>query len=104
VTGKPIYFFTPDLEHYRDQLRGFYFDLIAEAPGPVLTDVAELVRRLRDPDPAEFTDRYAAWQARFNPNDDGHAGERIVTRMLAEGILDGAQTPREVTIDPSFSE
>jgi len=88
VTGKPIYFFTPDLEHYRDQLRGFYFDLLAEAPGPVLTDVEDLVRRVRNPDPAEFADRYAAWQARFNPNDDGHAGERVVTRMLAEGILD----------------
>jgi CDP-glycerol glycerophosphotransferase len=88
VTGKPIYFFTPDLAHYRDQLRGFYFDLLADAPGPVFTDVAELVRRLHSPDPAEFAERYAAWQARFNPNDDGHAGERVLTRMLAEGILD----------------
>jgi CDP-glycerol glycerophosphotransferase len=87
VTGKPVYFFTPDLEHYRDQLRGFYFDLLAEAPGPVLTEPAELIARLRSPDPAEFAERYAAWQKRFNPSDDGHAGERIVQRLIAEGLL-----------------
>ncbi len=88
VTGKPMYFFTPDLAHYRDDLRGFYFDLLAVAPGPVLSDAAELVRAIRSPNPTEFADRYASWQARFNPRDDGGAGERVVKRMLAEGILD----------------
>jgi len=88
VTGKPIYFFTPDLEHYRDQLRGFYFDLLADAPGPVLTDVRELAARVRVPDQAAYAERYTAWQARFNPNDDGHAGERVVQRMLDEELLD----------------
>ena len=34
ATGRPMLFFTYDLEHYRDQLRGFYFDFEAEAPGP----------------------------------------------------------------------
>ncbi len=32
VTGKPMYFLVPDIEHYRGQLRGFYFDLTAHAP------------------------------------------------------------------------
>ena len=27
VTGKPMYFLVPDIEHYRGELRGFYFDL-----------------------------------------------------------------------------
>jgi CDP-glycerol glycerophosphotransferase (TagB/SpsB family) len=90
VTGKPLYFFAPDLDHYRDQLRGFYFDLLPVAPGPVLDDPAELIRYLRSPDAhkADFAERYAAWQQRFNPLDDGHAGERVVHRLLAEGLLD----------------
>jgi CDP-glycerol glycerophosphotransferase len=88
VTGKPIYFFTPDLVHYRDELRGFYFDLLSEAPGPVLSDTAELVRMIRNPDPSQFSERYAAWQARFNPRDDGHAGERVVQRLIAERLFD----------------
>ncbi len=87
VTGKPIYFFTPDLAHYRDELRGFYSDLLADAPGPVVSDPAELARLVRAQDPAQYAKRYAAWRARFNPLDDGHAGERVVKRMLAEGLI-----------------
>jgi len=88
VTGKPIYFFTPDLVHYRDELRGFYFDLLAEAPGPVLTDPAQLVSAIREPDADQFAERYAAWKAKFNPRDDGQAGDRVVRRLIAEGLLD----------------
>jgi CDP-glycerol glycerophosphotransferase (TagB/SpsB family) len=89
VTGKPIYFFAPDLDHYRDELRGFYFDLLAVAPGPVVGTPAELLELLRHPDAhlPSYARRYAAWRARFNPRDDGHAGERVVRRLIAEGRL-----------------
>ncbi len=93
VTGKPMFFFTPDLQHYRDDVRGFYFDLAAEAPGPVLSDPHELVRAILNRDASAYAERYAAWTAKFNPRDDGHAGERVVRRMLAEGIL--AQPPAD---------
>jgi CDP-glycerol glycerophosphotransferase len=89
VTGKPMYFFTPDLDHYRESLRGFYFDLIDVAPGPVVTDAAELAALISAPDAtvSDYADRYAAWVARFNPNDDGHAAERVVARLLERGAL-----------------
>ena len=90
VTGKPIYFFTPDLERYRNEIRGFYFDLLAVSPGPVVRDAGDLIGHLRDPDAAtaRYASRYAAWRARFNPRDDGHAAERVVQRLLSRGILD----------------
>ena len=44
-TGKPIVFFTPDLAHYSTDLRGFYFDLLAEAPGPVVARSRRPARR-----------------------------------------------------------
>jgi CDP-glycerol glycerophosphotransferase len=90
VTGKPVFFFTPDLEHYRQKLRGFYFDLLPVAPGPVASTPDELVRLVRDPDAsgAEYAERYAAWRRRFNPRDDGHAADRVVSRLIAEGRLD----------------
>jgi CDP-glycerol glycerophosphotransferase (TagB/SpsB family) len=89
VTGKPVFFFTPDLQHYRQTLRGFYFDLVAVAPGPVvstLDELVELVRR-RDELAPEFAERYQAWRTRFNPRDDGHAAERVVELLRAEGLL-----------------
>jgi len=89
VTGKPVYFFTPDLDHYREKLRGFYFDLIPVAPGPVVTTVAELAALVRDLDNVrrQFTEKYRAWRERFNPRDDGHAADRVVQRLLAEGLI-----------------
>ena len=89
VTGKPVFFFTPDLNHYREKLRGFYFDLIPVAPGPVVTTVAELAALVRDRDNVrrQFTEKYRAWRERFNPRDDGHAADRVVQRLLAEGII-----------------
>ncbi|HEY0261132.1 MAG TPA: CDP-glycerol glycerophosphotransferase family protein [Lacisediminihabitans sp.] len=89
VTGKPVFFFTPDLEHYREKLRGFYFDLIPWAPGPVVPTLEELVEliRVREAIRPGFARKYRAWQARFNPLDDGGAADRVVNRLLAEGIV-----------------
>ena len=89
-TGRPVVFFTPDLAHYSADLRGFYFDLLAEAPGPVVSTREEL----RDAVLAsaagqpEFADRAASWRERFTPRDDGSAGARVVARMRAEGWLE----------------
>lgn len=87
VSGKPMFFFTPDLEHYRENLRGFYFDLLELAPGPVTADPAELARLITSTDPAEYGERYKQWQERFNPLDDGHAAARVVARLEELGAL-----------------
>ncbi len=87
VTGKPMYFLVPDIEHYRGELRGFYFDLVAHAPGPVVQTQDELVAALRDGDASEFAAKYALWRGKFNPRDDGHAAERVVTRILDQGYV-----------------
>ena len=90
ATNKPMVFFTPDLAHYEDVLRGFYFDLIAEAPGPVVTTRAELLEAIRDADASaeKFAARRALWHEKFAPHDDGRAGERVVQRMIDAGWLD----------------
>jgi CDP-glycerol glycerophosphotransferase (TagB/SpsB family) len=88
-TDKPIIFFTPDLAHYSTDLRGFYFDLLAEAPGPVVQTRDELLSAIRGADAAApaFAAQRAAWRARFTPRDDGSAGARVVARLEAEGWL-----------------
>jgi len=85
----PLIFFTPDLAHYSTDLRGFYFDLLAEAPGPVVQTRSELLAAIRAADAAApaFAAQRAAWRARFTPRDDGSAGARIVQRLEQEGWL-----------------
>jgi CDP-glycerol glycerophosphotransferase len=84
VTGKPIVFFTYDLDEYRDGVRGFYFDLEAEAPGPLCRTTDEVVAALEDLDAvhAAHGERYARFRERFCPFDDGGAAARVVDRAL----------------------
>jgi CDP-glycerol glycerophosphotransferase len=86
-TGRPMLFYTYDLLHYRDRLRGFYFDFEAEAPGPLLNTSDEVIAALRDVDAVadQYATRYKAFAARACDLDDGHASARLADRMLAAG-------------------
>ncbi|MBE3013764.1 bifunctional glycosyltransferase family 2 protein/CDP-glycerol:glycerophosphate glycerophosphotransferase [Microbispora sp. NEAU-D428] len=80
-TGRPMVFFAHDLERYRDQVRGFYFDFEAEAPGPVLRTGDDVLDVLRHGDLGRFAARYERFARRYCPWDDGHASARVVARM-----------------------
>lgn len=87
VTGKPMVFFAPDMDTYRNELRGMYFDLASEAPGPVVSDTYSLLNYIRDLESvrADFEEEYLAWQSKFNPWDDGRSSERVVNFLLGRG-------------------
>jgi CDP-glycerol glycerophosphotransferase len=67
-------------------LRGFYFDLLAEAPGSIVNTRADLLDAIKHP--GEYADKYAVWRQRFVPDDDGRAGERVVQRLYDAGWFD----------------
>lgn len=81
-TGRPILFYTYDLEQYRQE-RGLYFDM-ADMPGTNCASVQQLSAELGDvliqigqgswqPDA-----RYRAAQEKFSPNEDGQATQRAI--------------------------
>ena len=84
VTGKPMIFLAPDLEHYVAQ-RGFYFDFENLAPGPILKDASFLRKALEEIDSQkiEYAKRYQAWQQKFNQLEDGLASKRVVDKTLS---------------------
>ncbi|MGW5411807.1 bifunctional glycosyltransferase/CDP-glycerol:glycerophosphate glycerophosphotransferase [Actinomadura geliboluensis] len=86
-TGRPILFFTYDLEHYRDELRGFYFDFEDEAPGPLLGSSDEVIEALRSLDQVErdYAEPYDRFVRRFCELDDGKAASRVADRILETG-------------------
>jgi CDP-glycerol glycerophosphotransferase len=85
VTRRPMIFYVPDMDDYRDSLRGVYFDLSEVAPGPVLSTQEEVTAAVRELDQAgaRYATAYDAWVRRFNHHDDGHSAERVVHRLLA---------------------
>ncbi|MFI6293272.1 CDP-glycerol glycerophosphotransferase family protein [Nonomuraea sp. NPDC050790] len=78
VTGRPMVFFAPDLEGYRDHVRGLYLDYATQTPGPVTASTAELVAAVR----AAEVGYGAAFLEKYCPLDDGQAAARAVDRIL----------------------
>jgi len=83
-TGKPMLFFTYDLAQYRDQVRGFYFDFEAQAPGPLLATSGELVDALANIESvaAHYEAARAAFATRYCPLDDGKASVRACDQIF----------------------
>lgn len=81
---RPMLFFTYDLEKYRSVLRGFYMDVEAELPGPMLFDTDEVIQAIHEIDSVQdeykekydrFCEKYCAWE-------DGHATRKVVETVF----------------------
>ncbi|MBO0809337.1 MAG: CDP-glycerol glycerophosphotransferase family protein, partial [Actinobacteria bacterium] len=85
VTGRPMLFFTYDLERYRDRLRGFYFDFEAEAPGPLLRTTHDVIGAMQSlPDISRgYRAAYDSFRERFCGLEDGRAAARAVDWLLS---------------------
>jgi CDP-glycerol glycerophosphotransferase len=83
ITGKPILFHAHDLADYRDRVRGFYFDLSEDAPGPLLQSADEVVDALQDLEGvrARHADAYARFAAQYCELADGHATQRVMSHV-----------------------
>ena len=81
LTGKPLVFYAYDLDRFRDEIRGFYFDLLTEAPGPVVRTEDQLVDALAAPEPERWAERYAGFCATYGQLEDGHATDRVLERL-----------------------
>jgi CDP-glycerol glycerophosphotransferase len=81
---RPMVFYAPDLESYRDDLRGFYLDYEHDLPGPVVTTQDQFFDALADLDGAQQAHKasYDAFLERFAPHDDGQASRRVVDAVF----------------------
>ncbi|GAA2085055.1 bifunctional glycosyltransferase/CDP-glycerol:glycerophosphate glycerophosphotransferase [Actinomadura alba] len=86
-TGRPMLFFTYDLEHYRDTLRGFYIDFEKESPGPLLRTSEEVIDALVNIDQIaqEYKEAYDRFAERFCDLDDGGAAGRAIDQVFEKG-------------------
>jgi CDP-glycerol glycerophosphotransferase len=83
ILDRPLVIYAPDWPVYRE-LRGVYFDLLAEPPGAVVTDFPTLVKLFQN---NQYQDETAAavrqrFRARFCSLEDGGAAERVVRRVF----------------------
>ena len=83
VTGRPVVLLAHDLERFQDTVRGFYFDLLPQAPGPLTRTAEELVDVLGRLDEVlpEHAERYQRFRETFTVLEDGHATDRVLARL-----------------------
>jgi CDP-glycerol glycerophosphotransferase len=84
-TGRPMLFYTYDLDAYEDEIRGFYLDFVETVPGPLLRTTDALGEALQELGDVErrYAGRYADFRKRFCELDDGLASSRLVDRVLS---------------------
>jgi CDP-glycerol glycerophosphotransferase len=80
---RPMLFYCYDLEEYRDNLRGFYFDFLSEAPGPVVLTTEDLIMAITQYDTSAYREKQEAFYQKYNHADDGNASRKI-TELLQQ--------------------
>ncbi|HHT98256.1 MAG TPA: bifunctional glycosyltransferase family 2 protein/CDP-glycerol:glycerophosphate glycerophosphotransferase [Clostridiales bacterium] len=76
---RPMIFYTYDLDKYRDILRGFYFDIEKELPGPIVYTSDEVVNSIINIKEIseEYIDKYELFYEKFCGLEDGCASRNI---------------------------
>ncbi len=84
-TGRPMLFFTYDLDEYKNDIRGFYMDFEQEAPGPLLFNTGDIIQAVSRIDEVEkeYEGKYAAFRQKYCPLEDGNASKRLVDRFFS---------------------
>ncbi len=78
ILKRPIFFFAYDLEEYKNNLRGFYFDFLAEAPGPITRTTKELINSILNYQSEDYAIKYEAFHNKYNHADNGKSSEKVV--------------------------
>lgn len=81
ILHKPMYFYAYDLESYKDELRGFYFDFINEAPGPISQTTDELIADIlksSEEKKSLYQAKEQAFYDKFHTYENGNASDKII--------------------------
>jgi CDP-glycerol glycerophosphotransferase len=85
--GRPMIFYVPDYEFYTRVEPRTYINLAEVAPGPLVSDTAELVAAIRrtNEDRVTYSEAYKQFFDRYCAADNGRAGEIVVDRVWGPG-------------------
>lgn len=78
---RPIIFYMYDLDHYANEMRGFYLSL-DELPGPIVKDEDALIEEIKKANGWKPGPEYEEFIKRFNPYEDGNSSKRVLARII----------------------
>lgn len=84
ILRRPILFYVYDIEVYRNQLRGFYFNIEKQAPGPLVKTTQELISEIEKLNNNKFalSGKFEPFYQKFCNLEDGKATEKVVKSIF----------------------
>lgn len=83
ILERPMLFYMYDMEEYRDEMRGFYFD-VSSLPGPIVKVEKELVNVLANLKNEQGYDlnQIREFNQKYNIWNEGNSAQRLVERII----------------------
>ena len=82
ILNRPMIIYAYDYENYRNNLRGFYFNIFEKFPGPIVENTPDLVDSIKNYKFEDYEGKYTEFLEKFTSYDDGNASSRIVDLIL----------------------
>jgi CDP-glycerol glycerophosphotransferase len=81
---RPMIFYVYDIEEYRDNLRGFYFDFEKTAPGPLVKTTEQVIECIKKTEEEDYVlpDSFELFYERFCYLESGQSSKRVVERVF----------------------
>lgn len=81
---RPMIFYVYDIKEYAEELRGFYFDFVKEAPGPLVMTTAELVKQILSYEMARYQELYDKFSWKYHEFESGKASAAAVELLFRD--------------------
>jgi len=81
VLQRPMIFYCHDLDKYKNDLRGFYFDFENEAPGPIVQTTDELIDVIKNINNYKLPSGFIKT---FSSLEDGNASKRVMEKIFKQ--------------------
>jgi CDP-glycerol glycerophosphotransferase len=78
ILKRPMIFYVYDIKEYEEELRGFYFDFIKEAPGPFVRTTQELTEQILSYEGSNYQERYDNFSQKYHMFENGKAAEKVL--------------------------
>ncbi|PAV06301.1 CDP-glycerol glycerophosphotransferase family protein [Methanobacterium bryantii] len=79
---RPMIIYAYDYQKYKNDLRGFYFNIFEEFPGPVVKNNIDLINSIKNYDCNCYSKKYNEFLNKFTSFDKGNASSKIVDLIL----------------------
>ncbi|WOO46119.1 CDP-glycerol glycerophosphotransferase family protein [Bacillus subtilis] len=79
---RPILFYVPDIEFYRDKLRGFYYDFEKCAPGPLLKTTEKVIEAIHKTKHYKQDENLTSFYDQFCYLEKGDSSKKVVEEIL----------------------